>query len=155
MACKNSALITDSGCVGISCKSCRVSQGSHVDIDAACYSLKEGAPRAVDAQLRDVYDRRRHEQPPIFLEIPLSAVAFRDHRLWHRGVPNGSDAFRQMVSLNYSAQFLYEREVWTSGGEAADGAAIDRRLLFSSDCANAFSRPSKYGVDRNVRFVDG
>ena len=139
-----------------SCKSCRsLHQGSHADVDAACYSLKEGAPRAVDAQLPDVYERRRQEQPPTFLEIPVSAVAFRDHRLWHRGVTNGSDSFRQLVSLNYSAQFLYERDVWTSGGEAADGEAIDRRLLFSSDCANAFSRPSKYGVDRNVRFVDG
>ena len=117
--------------------------------------MEEGAPRAVEAQLPDVYERRRQKQPPIFLEIPVSAVAFRDHRLWHRGVTNESDAFRQLVSLNYSAQFLYERDVWTSGGEAADGAAIDRRLLFSSDCAKAFASPSKYGVDRNVRFVDG
>ena len=60
-----------------------------------------------------------------------------------------------MVSLNYSARFLHEREVWTSGGEAVDGATIDRRLLFSADCASSFARPSRHGVDRNVRFVDG
>lgn len=130
-------------------------QGSHNDVQAARYSLEDGAPRAVDVQLPDVYERRTKEYPPVILEIPLSAVAFRDHRLWHRGVANESITFRQMVSLNYSARFLHEREVWTSGGEAVDGATIDRRLLFSADCASSFARPSKHGVDRNVRFVDG
>ena len=63
----------------------------------------------------------------------------------NRGVANGSDAMRQMVSLNYSAGFLYERAVWTSGGAATDSAATDRRLLFSADCAGAFARPSRHG----------
>jgi hypothetical protein len=52
---------------------------------------------------------------------------------------------RQMVSLNYSAGFLYERAVWTSGGAATNSAATDRRLLFSADCAGAFARPSRHG----------
>jgi hypothetical protein len=130
-------------------------QGSHADVAAADYSLEDGAPRAVDVQLRDAFERRTQQHPPIILEIPLTAVAFRDHRLWHRGVTNKSSDFRQMVSLNYSAQFLYEREVWTSGGKAANSAATDRRLLFSADCASAFAQPSKHGVERNVRFIDG
>ena len=84
------------------------------------------------------------------IECPSDIVAHR-----HRGVRNASNAVRQMVSLNYSAGFLYDREVWTSGGEATDSEAIDRRLLFSADCAESFARPSQHGVRRNVRFVNG
>ena len=82
-------------------------------------------------------------------ESASNIVAYR-----HRGVRNASNAVRQMVSLNYSAGFLYDREVWTSGGEATDSEA-DRRLLFSADCAESFARPSQHGVRRNVRFVNG
>ena len=32
---------------------------------------------------------------------------------------------------------------------------LDRRLVFSSDCEAAFAVPSRHGVDRNVRFVEG
>ena len=57
-------------------------KGSHNDVEAARYTLEDGAPRAVEEQLPEVYERRRREHPPIILDIPLGAVAFRDHRMW-------------------------------------------------------------------------
>ena len=57
-------------------------KGSHNDVEAARYTLEDGAPRAVEEQLPEVYETRRREHPPIILDIPLGAVAFRDHRMW-------------------------------------------------------------------------
>ena len=38
---------------------------------------------------------------------------------------------------------------------AVGGDEADWRQVFSADTRLAFARPSKYGVDRNVRFIDG
>ena len=147
---------------------------------------------------------RRLEAPPLQLEVPAGGVAFRDHRMWHRGVPNSSTAMRQMVSLNYDApeRFSENKSKFKNGQRtqtysevrstqvasvACDVPALlstrgsdsstqmdqsshfdndglrsqaeipveDRRLVFAVDCADAFAAPSRYGVDRNVRFCEG
>jgi ectoine hydroxylase-related dioxygenase (phytanoyl-CoA dioxygenase family) len=101
---------------------------------------------------------RRQEVPPIQLEAPVGAVAFRDHRMWHRGVANGSDFMRQMVSLNYNAAAMLEANevsaVARRHGHDEDDDS-DRRLVFGADCRAAFAAPSRFGVNRNVRFFHG
>lgn len=67
---------------------------------------------------------------------------------------------RQMISLNYDAGSRrverlakYETDVVKElgGRRQSEELEQDRRLIFSADCAEAFSVPSKYGIDRNAR----
>ena len=66
-----------------------------------------------------------------------------------------------MISLNYDAAsrrveqeidgpFLGER---APGRGQARQPEQDRRLVFAANCAKAFAAPSKYGVDRNYRYL--
>ena len=115
--------------------------------------------------------RRREIAPPIRVCCPLGAVAFRDHRLVHRGVPNWTPLMRQMVSLNYGAKSLWDepdlhhrRSIFQGFGAdlvAAGDLSFDDleqedwRLVFPAECRAAFARPSQHGVLRNVRFIEG
>ena len=141
----------------------------------------------------DLEAERRAAAPPIQLEAPAGAVAFRDHRcahspcppaqllakhpndlsnydwvwrrMWHRGVPNTSGLMRQMVSLNFDRRErqsdnrlrvrVLDKDGVVSRHLVEAEPDLDRRLVFSSDCEAAFAVPSRYGVDRNVRFVEG
>lgn len=49
----------------------------------------------------DFVERRRAEVPPIRGVMRVGDALLRDSRLWHRGVPNPSDAFRHMIALVY------------------------------------------------------
>jgi ectoine hydroxylase-related dioxygenase (phytanoyl-CoA dioxygenase family) len=40
------------------------------------------------------------------LDLPVGAVAIRDLRLWHRGMPNESEAARSMLALVYQRSWL-------------------------------------------------
>ena len=86
-----------------------------------------------------------------------------------QGVSNFAARPRPMVVLTYVAPGLAESALFGSdheqlgesgGGGREEGyiaaalASIDRRLIFSSDCQDAFARPTQL-VDRNARFVHG
>ena len=64
----------------------------------------------------------------------------------------------QMVSMNFCAAHLWDApDIESSLRLLApqDESQTDWRLVFSADCRAAFARPSRYTVNRNVRFVDG
>ena len=63
----------------------------------------------------------------------------------------------QMVSMNFCAAHLWDApDIESSLRLLApqDESQTDWRLVFSADCRAAFARPSRYTVNRNVRFVD-
>ena len=81
-----------------------------------------------------------------------------------QGVPNFAPRARPMVVMSFVAPSVADdvahlrlndmngdRE---GGAIAAALAAMDRRLIFCSDCQDAFARPTQL-VDRNARFVHG
>lgn len=49
----------------------------------------------------DVKEQRRAFRPPIQPVCGPGDVMIRDIRLWHAGMPNGSDAHRIMLGLGY------------------------------------------------------
>lgn len=126
--------------------------GSHRAVDAANIRAGVALPAAL-------WEERQHSTPPERLCIPKGAVAFRDARLWHRGLPNYSSRPRPMIVMTYTSpstpHAVIAGATRREGGYiAAALAAVDRRLIFCSDCKVAFSRPTQL-VDRNARFVHG
>ena len=116
-------------------------------------------------------EARVSQHPPVRLEIPAGAVAFRDNRLFHRGVPNTGQAPRPMLALQYASRAVRD-DLFANSTKLRSrlrpdqmptdnhGNAIspeDRHVIFedSEACRFAFSNPSPFGVDRNVAFVAG
>jgi hypothetical protein len=114
---------------------------------------------------------RASRYPPLRLEIPVGAVAFRDNRLFHRGVPNTGLAPRPMLALQYASRAVRDDLFANStklrsrmdpdrvptdnlGNEISPE---DRHVIFedADACRSAFANPSPFGVDRNVAFLPG
>ncbi|MEM8767745.1 MAG: phytanoyl-CoA dioxygenase family protein [Pseudomonadota bacterium] len=108
--------------------------------------------------------------PPARMSIPAGGVCFRDPRMWHRGVPNPSEAVRPMLALTYHAERCrHWRGRLAKNMDPADlarclenpalrvlddGALGDGRLVFEENARPALlSRESQHGINRNVRFV--
>lgn len=118
--------------------------GSHLETTAS-QSRSPGGP-----SLEDLAELRRENHPPVQITVPKGAVAFRDLRVWHKGMPNSSDLPRHMISLGYGA----ERD---PTAECSHLGAGKHKHLFGKDAKPAFVRP--YGkpalVDTLASFVDG
>ncbi len=110
-----------------------------------------------------------HWGPPSRMAIPAGGICFRDPRMWHRGVPNPSDQPRPMIAITYHAEMARH---WRgllvpdmspddvdrcqqdmSLRQMDDGSLGDGRLVFDASAEKAFTVPSQYGINRNVRFV--
>lgn len=119
-------------------------------------------------------ERRRESVPPVRLCIPKGAVAFRDARCAHRGVPNHGPVPRPMLALQYASTECRGDLVVNStqlisrmsADKRGDGAVQVRhsgtvqssgqtRLVFSASARMAFAEESPWGIDRNVLFIDG
>jgi hypothetical protein len=114
---------------------------------------------------------RASQHPPMRLEIPVGAVAFRDNRLFHRGVPNTGHSPRPMLGLQYASRAVRD-DLFANSTKLRsrlppdqvptdnNGNKIspeDRHVIFedSDACRSAFATPSLFGVDRNVAFIPG
>jgi hypothetical protein len=135
-------------------------------------STRSPPPAARDLKRLVAWQARRQVRPPERLVLPKGAVAFRDARLWQRGVSNYSSSPNPTVVLTYTSPLVAEMALpmqmpaaGCSGRKDeqqkdarsfifAALAAIDRRLIFCADTRSAFARPTTL-VDRNVRFVQG
>jgi ectoine hydroxylase-related dioxygenase (phytanoyl-CoA dioxygenase family) len=127
---------------------------------------------ATDARLKTGTDARRATDPPLQLCVPPGAVAFRDSRCWHRGVPNRSDWPRTILGLQYAAASASDDLVRNGthlrsrhgtvlgpsarvpGGYEINLSQPNPPLFFSRDCQHVFAEPSPFGVQRPVEFVD-
>lgn len=108
--------------------------------------------------------------PPARMEIPAGGVCFRDPRMWHRGMPNGSEHIRPMIALTYHAAIgrhwrgivlhdMSEADIARCKQDPTlrvmdDGSLGDGRLVFEESAREIFEdNPSMHGINRNVRFV--
>ena len=96
--------------------------GSHLDV-----SSKRIEPERESA--------RREIAPPIRGNAKKGSALIRDMRLWHRGVPNLSDAPRHMIAMIHRVRWLRSH----------------RRLRYQSGCEAAFENSD---LDANAEFVD-
>lgn len=109
--------------------------------------------------------------PPARMAIPAGGVCFRDPRMWHRGMPNPSNMVRPMMALTYhagicrhwrgllvhdlSADDLARCEQDPTLRVMDDGSLGDGRMVFEESARPVFERhPSRYGIERYVRFVE-
>ena len=121
--------------------------GSHLETRAGenRAAVREGSP---------LVQERRRICPPVQITVPKGAAAFRDLRVWHRGMPNTTDLPRHMISLGYGA----ERD---PAAECSHLGAGKHRHLFSETARSAFQTPqgnkgtSIAMVDRLLQFVPG
>lgn len=81
--------------------------------------------------------KRREISPPVQATARKGSLLIRDCRLWHRGVPNGSDTIRHMIALMHNVNWLHRPYT----------------LLFNKNCQEAFS-DDRYSFDHNVKFTD-
>ena len=99
---------------------------------------------------------RRATSPPTRNTIKKGAVAIRDCRLWHRGMPSEGAKPRHMVALVYTAAGLHplaERPTLVGGGRKY-GSFNPETLVFSETCRDVFeSAPPNPLVERPVVFV--
>jgi len=97
--------------------------GSHLDTSIT---------NRVDAETEA---RRRETAPPVRANTKKGSLLIRDHRLWHRGVPNHSDTIRHMMALIHNISWLQRPTT----------------LLFNTGCEAAFENSA---CDPNVEFTD-
>jgi hypothetical protein len=117
--------------------------GSH--LETATAQLKD-----TQMTLEELAELRRPVDPPVQITVPKGAVAFRDLRVWHKGMPNSGDVPRHMISLGYGA----ERD---PTAECSHLGAGKHKHLFGQDARAAFARkPGKpVLVDTLASFVEG
>ena len=105
----------------------------------------------------------------ILSSVAAGAVAFRDNRLFHRGVPNSGHAPRPMLALQYASRAVRDdlfanstklRSRLGSNQVPTDNhgneiSPEDRHVIFedSHACRSTFATLSPFGVDRNVAFA--
>ncbi len=137
--------------------------GSHLETEAVNWAQNRVEPYP---------DFIEKWSPPARMPIPQGGVCFRDPRMWHRGVPNLASKPRAMIAATYHAGrckhwrgiYIQDLDAQTLEQCAADpGLRLmddrtlgDGRLVFQSDVRGVFeSAPSRFGINRNVRFIDG
>ena len=144
--------------------------GSHIATEVASSNKFIDGPGTLD-RYAAAGESRRETHPPLRLEIPVGAVAFRDNRLFHRGVPNNGDTPRPMLGLQYASRAVREdlfanstklRSRMAPGVAPTDNHGVevgedDRHVIFedSAGCRSVFATPSPFGVDRNAAFAPG
>ena len=96
--------------------------GSHLDVSG----------RHIDAAHEE---ERRKIAPPVRGNAKKGSVLIRDIRLWHRGVPNLSDAPRHMIAMIHRVSWLKS----------------NRKLKYKTGCEAAFENSD---LDHNAEFVD-
>jgi ectoine hydroxylase-related dioxygenase (phytanoyl-CoA dioxygenase family) len=79
--------------------------------------------------------QRREVAPPVRALARKGSLLIRDSRLWHRGVPNHSNAVRHMIATIHNIAWL-QRPI---------------KLLFSTGCEEAFPASA---LDHNVELTD-
>ena len=79
-------------------------------------------------------DRRSHT-PPVPALTRKGDLLIRDSRLWHRGVPNRSTEYRQMIAIVYNIRWMVRR----------------RTLFFGPGAQGLFEEA---GVEVNAEFLD-
>lgn len=67
--------------------------GTHLIVDSAQAEAK-------------MLETRARAMPSARLNLGLGGIALRDLRLWHRGMPNGSDTPRTMLAIVYQREWL-------------------------------------------------
>ena len=80
-------------------------------------------------------EARRKIAPPIRGNAKKGSAIIRDMRLWHRGVPNPSEAPRHMIAMIHRVSWLKS----------------DRRLKYKTGCEVAFENSD---LDHNAEFID-
>ena len=120
--------------------------GSHLETATADRQSHSSLKLALD----ELAELRRPVHPPVQITVPKGAVAFRDLRVWHRGMPNAGELPRHMISLGYGA----ERD---PTAECSHLGAGKHKHLFGNDAKPAFARaPGKpVLVDTMASFVEG
>ena len=123
--------------------------GSHQET-AAAQSRNAGPDSPEILTLDQLAEIRRQTDPPVQITVPKGAVAFRDLRVWHKGMPNSGTLPRHMISLGYGA----ERD---PTAECSHLGAGKHKHLFGVDAKASFSRPpgKPVLVDTLASFVEG
>ena len=123
--------------------------GSHQET-AAAQARNAGPDSPEILTLDQLAEIRRQTDPPVQITVPKGAVAFRDLRVWHKGMPNSGTLPRHMISLGYGA----ERD---PTAECSHLGAGKHKHLFGVDAKAAFSRPAGKPVlvDTLASFVEG
>ena len=87
-----------------------------------------------DISLPELAELRRETHPPIQLTVPKGACAFRDLRVWHRGMPNRGEIPRHMISLgrptsNLQLPVACDGWVYFDRSLVMYGSIVDRLLV--------------------------
>jgi hypothetical protein len=142
--------------------------GSHIDVRVPGRATRTGEQRGglgtgltLEEQYPEVVEDRRATNSPVRSTIPKGAVAIRDVRLWHRGMPSEGQLPRHMIALVYTAQYLHpdasdDDDVASAARAPGYKSFNPASLVFSESCRAAFDRPQAELaslVDRNVTFV--
>jgi hypothetical protein len=116
--------------------------GSHLDTTVSRHDASICVPL-------DVLEARRQVRSPISAHLPPGSVLMRDIRLWHRGVPNPSDAPRLMVALIQSSAFLPAHTLdFPAGSEHVFEDADPRwHVRFADEPIDYIGRNSAYDYD--------
>ena len=103
---------------------------------------------------------QRATRPPIANVFSAGAVAFRDVRLWHAGVPNHSDEVRHMLALVYNSSRLRSALVSCAtqpcthhGARRMPGPRVSCDLHLAAPKLSTTAREST-SVDHNIILVD-
>ena len=95
-----------------------------------------GSHRVAGELNEEQVEQQRANRPPIRLEISKGSVVIRDIRLWHRGVPHESSAFRHMLAMVHQVRWFRRLG----------------KLRYQTGCEDAFVAGD---LDHNAEFVDG
>jgi hypothetical protein len=116
--------------------------GSHLDTTVFQHDASIRVPATA-------LEARRREHPPISAHLPAGSILIRDVRLWHRGVPNPSDAPRPMIAMIHCAAFLAPNRVdFPLGTEAVfDRSDLHWAVRFCSDPIDYIGRNHQYDYD--------
>ena len=95
-----------------------------------------GSHRVAGELTDERVETQRARRSPIRLEIARGSVVVRDIRLWHRGVPHESSAFRHMLAMVHQVRWFRRLG----------------KLRYQTGCEDAFVAGD---LDHNAEFVDG
>jgi hypothetical protein len=131
--------------------------GSHTDVRVPGRATRTGEERGglgTGLTLQEVYPEvvaeRRAAAPPVRSTIRKGAVAIRDVRLWHRGMPSEGRLPRHMLALVYTAAALHpdaDRPAPVGGGRRY--TSFNPAALVFSD--SVWARPDN-GVQSALAF---
>lgn len=99
----------------------------------------------------EALEARRRVVPPILGSTKKGAILVRDMRLWHRGMPNASDATRFMIGMVHNVAWIRRTsrcQLDRACASVFEGCAIENTMPFVDDPGDQYlGRNEPYAYD--------